>query len=106
MSTEIRFESDPSGQPSAPNWPISNQVTVTDVATQVAPNRAGRNTVTIKNTDGANSIYVGNEDVTASTGLEIGPDQGITIETEHAVYAICSGGQEAIAGVLEDGPNK
>lgn len=105
MSTEIRFDPDPAAgtlnAPNVPNYPIANQVAVTDVATLVAASRSGRGSVTIKNI-GANNVFVGNEDVTAAEGFELEPNEGHTVSNEGRVYAICSGGQNSSVSVIED----
>lgn len=104
MSTERRFESNPSGTPTIPDWPLTNQVPMTAVAAEIAANRAGRGKVTIKNLDATNNLYVGRENVTSSTGFELGPGEGITLETRNAVWGVCAAGQTATAGFLEDSP--
>lgn len=111
MSTEIRFEPDPtsgsgvgsgSGASGGANFPIANQVTVTDAATVIAERRSGRGLVTIKNL-GSTNVFVGNEDVTAAEGFELAENEGLTIEAENDVYAICASGSSTVS-VIEDGP--
>lgn len=103
MSTERSFESDPSGSSRAvPNYPITNQVAVTDAAVMVVARRPGRRVVTVKNSDDDNDMFVGNETVTATTGLRLKPGESIQISSNESLYAICANGVTATASILEE----
>lgn len=108
MSTEISFDPDPTGETGltgVADSPVPSAVAVTDVATQVVPNRNSGGAVTIQNANvsGGDNVYVGNEGVTDATGLQLQPGEGITLNSSNSVYAICSSGQTADVRVLQDG---
>lgn len=69
--------------------PNYGQVTVTGTATQIV-GATGRRTVTIKNTDAANKIRLGDSAVAASTGHELAAGENITLSASGgvAIYGI------------------
>ncbi|MCW2276389.1 hypothetical protein GJ654_18855 [Rhodoblastus acidophilus] len=73
------------------------QRTIGVTASQIVAARTSRRAVTIANW-GATDIYVGNPDVTTSTGARIPPGRARTVETSAAIYGISgSAGQAADA---------
>lgn len=71
----------------APSF-ANNQVTAGAVSAQVVAARATRRAVLIRNTDAANSAYVGGGTVTSANGFLLKASESITIETTAAVNAI------------------
>ncbi len=67
-----------------------------DTAAEVldgATSKKAHKGVRIKNTHGSQNLFVGNENVTATTGFELGPDEEIFLELEDPskIYVIGSG---------------
>jgi hypothetical protein len=69
----------------------TGQVTVGTTATLVAAQRSGRQKITLS-IGAANTCAFGNNGVTATTGFPLQPVAGatITIDTNAAIYAVCS----------------
>lgn len=78
-----------------------SQVTVAATATQIAAARIGRTAITIENT-GTVAVYIGNSNVTTTTGMLLPGVVGasITIAFSGAVYGIAATGTEPVT-VLE-----
>lgn len=77
----------PASNTGSPN--IANgQVTAGAASGAVVAARAARRSVLIRNTDGANSAYVGGGVVSSITGFLLKAGESITIETTAAVNAI------------------
>lgn len=71
----------------APSF-ANNQVTAGVASAQVVAARATRRAVLIRNTDAANSAYVGTGVVTSGNGFLLKAGESISIETTAAVNAI------------------
>lgn len=76
----------------------TGQVSVGATATQIAPVRQGRQSVTIYQT-GTTQVYVGAKGVTTTTGAPLGTTAGnpITIPGGAPVYGIVTTGTDAVA---------
>lgn len=95
----------------APTGPFSIRVaTVTAVAADPLGGLplTDRVSISIRNKDGANTIYFGKDasvtaDDTATGGWEIGPgeDFNIDLDDSNAFYLICPAGQSAVVKILE-----
>lgn len=78
-----------------------SQIATANVATSTAAGvaaaaRAGRRSVTVKNTDTSITVYLGGSGVTTGTGLPLLAGESITLETAAAVYAIAASGTPAL----------
>jgi hypothetical protein len=71
----------------APSF-ANGQVTAGAASAQVVAARATRRAVLIRNTDAANSAYVGGGAVTSGNGFLLKAGESVTIETTAAVNAI------------------
>ena len=77
----------PATNKGAPSF-ANNQVTAGAASAQVVAARATRRAVLVRNTDAANSAYVGGGTVTSLNGFPLKAGESITIETTAAVNAI------------------
>ncbi|MDA8171067.1 MAG: hypothetical protein M0Z48_04465 [Nitrospiraceae bacterium] len=80
-------------------------VNVTAAATLINASNAGRKNIIIKNTDAANTIYIGNNNlVTSGTGFPLGPLDVLSMNHYTGnIYGICAAGLAANAAVLSEG---
>jgi hypothetical protein len=78
----------------------NNEVTVTNAATQLLPQNPGRTSALIENTS-STPIYVGTQNVTASTGFPLTQNQTIKMTNPSSIWAITAAGS-ATAAVLEE----
>jgi hypothetical protein len=58
--------------------------------------------ITILNTDATNTVYVGNQGVTASTGFPLKAGAAVTFRTQGPVYGLGVGGTVVVAYVADD----
>ena len=79
----------------------NNQITVTNTATQLVPQNPGRQSILIENTDGARTVYIGTQGVTAATGFPLLAGQVLKMYEIPAIYAITASGS-AVVAVLEE----
>ena len=80
-------------------------VNVTAAATLINASNAGRKNIIIKNTDAANTIYIGeNNTVTSANGFPLDPKDSLSLNHYTGdIYGICAAGLAANAAVLSEG---
>jgi hypothetical protein len=84
----------------------TNQVAITASPTLIkaAPSTGHyRYSITIRNLDSANSIYLGNSSVNTAAGFPLKANEALTTDRNFAaIYGICSANQTATAAYFEE----
>jgi hypothetical protein len=85
----------------------ANQVSMTATAAVIKAAPATghyRYSITIRNLDAANTVYIGIVGVTSSTGFPLKPYEAITLDRNSAaIYGICATGLTATVSYIEEG---
>lgn len=78
----------------------TSQATIATTPTQIVAARAGRDSVVIEQT-GTTKVYIGDLNVTTSTGLLLPGVEGasISLETTDAVYGIVASGTQVVCAL-------
>lgn len=80
----------------AANYANGQVAASTSAATLVAA-RATRRSVTIKNTDGAITVYIGAATVTAANGVPLKAGESIAVDTTALIQVIAASGTPSVA---------
>ncbi len=78
---------------------VHNQVSVGTSATEIARERTGRRSITIKNLHASTTLYVGGSGVSSSNGMEVKAGESIQLTTTAAAYGIAASGSVTAAYV-------
>lgn len=80
-------------------------VGMTAAAAVINVNNANRKNIIIKNTDAANTVYIGKDNtVTSADGFPLGPQEALTMNHYTGdIYGICAAGLAANVAVLSEG---
>ena len=80
---------------------LSAQVTVTDAATLLFPERAFRNSGLLLNTDATVNMFIGGSTVTITTGYRVKAGEAIEYTAFNALYAVVASGT-IVAHTIEE----
>lgn len=75
----------------SPNLATS-KISVDDTGTQVLASDPDRTSALIRN-NGGSSVYIGDDSVTSTSGVELSPNENIYLETRGVISAVTSTGE-------------
>ena len=91
----------------ASHYISANQVSMTQTAAVIMAAAAPahyRYSITIRNLDAANTVYLGAASVTSATGFPLKPGESFTLDrNDAAIYGICGSGLTATVAYFEEG---
>lgn len=76
-------------------------IAVTATAAIAVSKHGTRLQCVIQNTDSTNTVYIGNNTVTSSTGIALAPGASIVIYGKPEIWAVCAATQTATINVVE-----
>ena len=76
----------------------SGQVECTDTATAIISNDVDGQYVVIKNIDSSNAVFLGDTDVTITTGhkLKVGEEISLSLGPGEEIYGVCTEAAESV----------